>query len=78
MKLTKTDFAKIYCLSNSTIEKKIASLVTVFRSFDQKKRKRFFTLEESKQIIQLLGIPPENSYNHFLQANYPTLFLFGK
>lgn len=71
---TLQDFADIYCTSIRTINRRITKILPFFKDFDLKRRKHFYTIEEAKQIIKSIGIPPNNKFNGQIKAQYPELF----
>lgn len=69
------DFATIYCLTKSSIEKKLKPLLPIFKKFQPKKRKTRYTIAEANIVFRQLGIPPRNEYNRNLKAKWPELDL---
>ena len=71
---TISDFQTIFCTSKSTIEKRIKKITPLFKNFDLKKRKHFYTDKEANFVIKHIGIPPNNEYNRTLAVKHPELF----
>lgn len=71
---TINDFQTIFCTSKSTIEKKIKKITPLFKNFDPKKRKHFYTENEANFVIKHIGTVPNNEYNRTLSVKYPNLF----
>lgn len=67
---TVQDFATMYCCSKRTIEYKIRTVTILFKNFNAKKRKRFYTVTEAKQVIESIGMLPNNEHNRKLTDVY--------
>jgi len=69
-----SDFAIIFCTSESTISRRIKKILPILKLADQKQRKHFYTLDEANFIIKSIGIPPNNEFNRQLSIKYKDLF----
>lgn len=68
------DFAELYCCCKRNIGYKIKKILPLFKGFDPKKRKRYYSVHEARLIIQHLGIPPDTAYKRKVEEIYPDLF----
>jgi len=68
------DLANLFCISKRTMYRRINKILPILRKFNPKTHKHFYDLEDAKNVIKNVGIPPENEYTRQIRAKFPELF----
>jgi hypothetical protein len=68
------DLANLFCISKRTMERRIKTILPILRKFNPNSHKHFYNIEDAKNVIKHVGIPPENEYTRQIRAKFPELF----